>query len=118
MTETFTDYRADDLPDVVVAYLDARDAQQHAAEAAAFAPDATVIDDGHTYEGIDAITAWIEGAASEFTYTSTRLGQHVVDPDHVDVVIRIDGNFPGGTATLRQRFEVADGRITRLEIGV
>ena len=32
--------------------------------------------------------------------------------------IRLDGNFPGGTVTLRYQFELEEDQITRLEIEV
>lgn len=118
MNDTFAPYDATSLPAVVLAYLDAHDEGRHADVRATFTPDATVVDDGRTYDGIDQIGAWIERAASEYTYTSTRIGQAVEDADNVVVQIRLDGNFPGGTATLRYRFRLASDRITHLVIEV
>lgn len=118
MTDTFTDYARAALPAPVLAYLDAHDENRHADAAAVFAPDATVLDDGNTYEGIDAISAWIETSATEYTYTSTRIGQRVGDENQVVVQIRLDGNFPGGTVTLRYQFELHAGLIKRLAIEV
>jgi cell division FtsZ-interacting protein ZapD len=118
MTENFTDYRADQLPKVVLAYLDASDEHRRADAASYFATDATVLDDGKTYEGIEAIRAWLLDASSEYIYTSTRIGQQVTDEAHSTVKIRLDGNFPGGTVILRFQFEIADGSIRRLAIEV
>ncbi|MGW5159348.1 nuclear transport factor 2 family protein [Nonomuraea wenchangensis] len=114
--DAFVPYSASALPDVVVAYLDAHDDKRHADASATFAPDATVLDDGKTYEGIDAIRAWIQRSSHEYTYTSTRLGQHLPDDAHAIVLVRLDGNFPGGTVTLRYRFEHDGTLITRLTI--
>lgn len=115
MTGTFTDYDARALPAAVVAYLDARDANRHADAAALFASDATVTDDGTTFDGLAAITAWIENSSTEFDYTTTRLG-YTTDGASTTVLTRIDGNFPGGTVHLLHRFETDGGTIRRLLI--
>lgn len=117
MPETFTEYDASTLPEVVLTYLDARDVSRHADAAAAFASEATVVDDGNTYQGIDAISAWTQRSSTEYSYTSTRIGQQI-DDAHAVVLIRLDGDFPGGTATLRHRFEHEAGLIHRLVIEV
>jgi len=118
MTEAFTGYEPTALPAPVVAYLDAHDERRHADTAATFAADATVLDDGNTYEGIDAIAAWIARSSSEYSYTSTRIGQQVAGDDRAVVQIRLDGDFPGGTVTLRYQFELQDELIRRLAIEV
>ncbi|MDX5574471.1 MULTISPECIES: nuclear transport factor 2 family protein [Streptomyces] len=118
MNDTFTAYDPATLPTPVLAYLDAHDESRYADVAAVFAPDATVLDDGKTYEGIEEIRAWAEKSATEFTYTSTRIGQRIADDRHVVVRVRLDGNFPGGTVTLRYRFLLDAGRIGNLAIEV
>ncbi|QAY73660.1 nuclear transport factor 2 family protein [Agromyces protaetiae] len=118
MTDTFTEYAPGMLPAPVLAYLDARDASRYSDATALFAADAVVFDDGKTYEGGDAIDAWIRESSTEYTYTSTRIGQELVDDDHAVVLVRLDGDFPGGTVTLRYGFELRDGRIDRLAITV
>lgn len=121
MTDAFTPFTAYDpaaLPAPVTAYLDAHDESRFADAADVFAPEATVLDDGVIYEGIEAITAWIERASSEYAYTSTRIGQHVDGEAHAVVQVRLDGNFPGGTVILRYQFELHGGLINRLAIEV
>ncbi|NEB36617.1 nuclear transport factor 2 family protein [Streptomyces sp. SID14515] len=118
MNDSFTAYDPATLPAPVVAYLDARDENRYADVAAVFAADATVLDDGKTYEGIEEIRAWIEKSSTEFTYTSTRIGQRIADDGHVVVRVRLDGNFPGGTVTLRYRFALDAGLIDDLAIEV
>ncbi|MFL1999517.1 MULTISPECIES: nuclear transport factor 2 family protein [unclassified Microbacterium] len=118
MTDIFTAYDPETVPSPAVAYLDARDENRHADAAAMFAPDATVIDDGKTYEGIDAITTWIERSSTEYAYTSTRIGQQIADETHPVVRVRLDGNFPGGTVTLRYEFDLRGESISRLVIDV
>ena len=104
------------LPGLLRSYLAARHAGRYADAAALFAPDAVVVDDGGTHVGIDAITAWVVESATAVEHTTTVLGHTVVDATTVDVLVRIDGAFPGGTATLRQRFTTDYGVIRRLTI--
>ncbi|GAA1511407.1 nuclear transport factor 2 family protein [Nocardioides humi] len=117
-TDDYADYDPSALPAPVPAYLDAHDENRHADAVAAFAPGATVLDDGTTYDGIDAISAWVRRSATEYEYTSTRIGQRIVDGAHVVVRVRLDGSFPGGTVTLRYQFAHHAGLITRLAIEV
>lgn len=118
MTDTLTGYDPTNLPPPVVAYLDAHDEKRYADAMAVLTSDATVLDDGSTYEGIDAISVWIERSSTEYSYTSTRVGQRVADDAHAIVQVRLDGNFPGGTVTLRYQFELRAGLISRLAIEV
>lgn len=116
MTTEITAYEPTQLPAPVLNYLEARDENRHADARVLFAPDATVFDDGHAYQGIDEIGAWIERSSSEYEYTVARTGQRIDDKGRVVVQIRLDGNFPGGTVTLRYQFELEKDRITRLVI--
>lgn len=116
MSEKFDAYNGGLLAKVVVTYLDAHDEHRAADAAVLFTPDATVLDDGNTYEGIAAITAWLRNSSTEWSYTATRIGQRSTDSRHPTVLIRLDGNFPGGTATVHHRFELDGDRIRRLAI--
>lgn len=118
MTDDFAPYDPTTLHAPVLAYLDARDDRRYADATATFAPNAVVIDDGTTYRGIDAISAWIGTSSTEFTYTSSRLDQQIVDGRRVVVRVRLDGNFPGGTVVLHHRFELAGSLIEHLVIEV
>lgn len=118
MNDTFTAYDPATLPAPVVAYLDAHDEKRYVDVAALFAPGATVLDDGKTYKGIEAIRAWSERSSAEYTYTSTRIGQRTADGGQMVVRVRLDGNFPGGTVVLRYRFTLHAGLIADLAIEV
>ncbi|MCG2797667.1 MAG: nuclear transport factor 2 family protein [Cellulomonas sp.] len=81
-----------------------------------FSTDATVIDDGHTYRGHDAILGWLSGPASEFTTTSTRLSAEQTGTRAL-VVVRLEGDFPGGRVDLSYTFDHdPDGLIDSLTI--
>lgn len=106
-----------DLPEVVSRYLRAHDLRDIPTAETALAPEATVTDDGHTYEGQAAIRRWLEREGSQYTYTTTPLGAERHGPDEYTVVQRLEGDFPGGKVDLRFRFVLdTDGRISRLVI--
>ncbi|MBP8532570.1 nuclear transport factor 2 family protein [Streptomyces sp. MK37H] len=116
MTDRTTPLDATDLPDAVKRYLKAHNEHDVSAASTALAPDATVVDDGNTYEGIPAIERWLDRATSEFTYTTTFLGAEHEGPDHCTVTQRLEGDFPGGTVDLRYRFTLHQGLISHLTI--
>lgn len=82
----------------------------------AFAPDATVLDDGKTYRGHDEIRAWREGAASEYTYTAELTHAEKLDDTHYVLTHHLEGDFPGGQVDLIYRFTLTNNLITTLEI--
>ncbi len=103
------------LPAPLQAYFDADGRTDSDALAAAFTTDATVLDDGHSYAGPDAIVAWWREAKSKFSY--------VVEPFDIDrqgddtlVRARATGSFPGSPLTFTYRFRVTGGRVSFLEI--
>ncbi|MCD9588421.1 MULTISPECIES: nuclear transport factor 2 family protein [Streptomyces] len=116
MTDNTTPFAATDLPDVVKRYLTAHNEHDVKAASAALTPDATVVDDGRTYEGIPAIERWLGRAVSEYTYTTTFLGAEQDGPDRCTVTQRLEGNFPGGIVDLRYRFTLDQGLISHLII--
>lgn len=118
MTNDFAPYDPALLPAPALGYLDAHDEGRHRDARTFFASDATVVDDGNTYRGIEEIAAWIEQSSSEYEYTSSRIGQRQEDDTRVTVQIRLDGDFPGGTVTLRYQFELDSDGISRLAIEV
>ncbi|MFG2624806.1 nuclear transport factor 2 family protein [Streptomyces sp. NPDC048473] len=116
MTDTTTPIDATDLPDAIKQYLKAHDERDAPAASAALTSDATVVDDGHTYEGIPAIEQWLNHAASEYTYTTTLIGAAHDGPDRYTVTQHLEGNFPGGTVDLHYRFTLNEGLISHLTI--
>ena len=57
---------------VIRQYQDAHDRHDTSRALAAFAADATVIDEDHEHRGTAAIRQWLDTAAREFTYTRHR----------------------------------------------
>jgi hypothetical protein len=81
-----------------------------------FTADARVVDERTEYRGTDAIAGWCRTAGSEYTYTTTYLGQGSAAPEQWTVATRLEGNFPGGVADLEYRFRLDGDRIAELVI--
>ena len=104
------------LPDVISRYYTCAAAGDVDALLSCFTADARVRDEGRDYHGLDAIRGWRESVATRFTYTTEITGVEQMG-DHTYVVhTHLEGDFPGGTVDLAQRFAVADALITELVI--
>lgn len=103
-------------PAAITTYHAAHDRRDVETALAQFAPDAVVVDDGHTYRGLDEIETFIRSAASEYTYTRTVRDADEVAPGEWLVTCHLAGNFPGGTVDLGYRFHLDSDRITHLTI--
>ncbi len=106
----------DTLPTLITDYLVAHQARDLDAAVAAYAEDAAVVDEGHTYRGPAEIRDWLANAASEYTYTIELTGTEKIDDTHFVAIHHLEGNFPGGVVDLRLRFTLRDGRIAELTI--
>ncbi len=106
----------DQLPTTIRAYLSAHAAGDVDAALRAFAPDAVVTDEGHTYRGTAEVLRFLRKAGSEFTYTTELIGAERADDRHWVAIQRLEGDFPGGVVDLRFRFVMADGSISELVI--
>lgn len=104
------------LPETITNYLKAHQAGDLDAAISSYTPDATVADEGRTYQGPDEIRAWLTRSSNEYTYTIEMIGASEIDEDHYEVTHRLEGNFPGGQVDLRFRFSLLDGAINRLVI--
>ncbi|MFF2513454.1 nuclear transport factor 2 family protein [Streptomyces sp. NPDC058086] len=106
----------DTLPEVITRYLTAHRAHDTAVAIATFIQDATVIDDGNTYQGTAAIERWLNRSATEFTYTIDLTGAERTDARHYTATHHLEGDFPGGTVDLRYRFTLRGDLVERLVI--
>lgn len=106
------------LPLAVTDYFTRMDAADTVGIIDLFTPDAVVTDDGRSHHGHHEITRWLDTAASEYTFTSTRLSSHTRG-DTVTVTTRLEGDFPGGVVDLRNIFTLTTGgQISNLLITV
>ena len=105
---------------IVSEYLAAADRRDIDAIVACFANDATVLDEDQEWHGHAGIRTWRTAVATAYEYTveilrTVALGE-IDGVERHDVYTHLEGNFPGGTVDLTNRFWLRDKRITRLEI--
>jgi ketosteroid isomerase-like protein len=105
-----------DLPKAIARYLRAHRDHDTSTAVAAFTGDATVTDDGKTYQGATAIEQWLDRSATEFTYTIELVDAQQIDPAHYVATHHLEGNFPGGSVDLRYQFSLCGDLIERLVI--
>jgi len=102
-------------PDPIERYVQIANSGTAEAASECFAPDATVYDEGRTYEGVAAIKNWMAATKKKYSHTITPLelaergGQSILKA-------RLAGNFPGSPITVNFTFVLADGKIHSLEI--
>jgi SnoaL-like domain len=103
------------LPDPIDRYVQIVNSGLAEAARECFAPDATVYDEGQTYEGAAAIKKWMVATKKKYSHTITPLelaergGQSILKA-------RLTGNFPGSPITVNFTFVLADRKIRSLEI--
>jgi uncharacterized protein (TIGR02246 family) len=105
-----------DGANVITRYFEADARRDVTAMVGLFADDAVVVDEGASHEGAGAIRAWREGTASKYEYTTEVVDIDRTGDDSYLVTGRLEGNFPGGTATLKWRFLLDGDRIRSLQI--
>ena len=103
------------LPTPVGLYVEIENSGDIEALSECFAYNATVRDEGHTYEGLAAIKEWKADTKKKYNHTVAPLA--VAHRDGKTVLkAKLTGNFPGSPLTLEFSFVLKDGRIVSLEI--
>ena len=80
-----------------------------------FACNATVRDEGRTYEGLAAIREWKADTKKKYSHTIAPLEVAYRDAKTV-LKAKVTGKFPGSPVTLEFSFVLEDGKIVFLEI--
>lgn len=106
------------VPNAIRLYQTAHDSHDVAVALAQFTLDASVVDDGKVYDGIDGVETFLRKAGSEYTYTRTLITAEEVSSDCWRVTNRLEGNFPGGQVDLSYEFHLENGLISRLVIAL
>ena len=103
------------LPPPIALYVQLENAGDPETLSACFAPNATVRDEGRTYEGLAAIKAWKAETKRKYHHTVTPLE---VASQHEKTVLKaqLTGTFPGSPVTLHFDFVLEAGTILSLEI--
>ena len=104
-----------DLPNVIDAYFKADKKGNAEAISECFTLHATVVDEGNTYIGRDAIRQWMANASTKYTYTVEPFSL-AEEGGRTVVTSHLVGDFPGSPVDLRYFFVLKDGMIAELEI--
>ena len=103
------------LPPLVDLYVKIENSGDVEALSECFASNATVRDEGHTYEGLAAIKEWKADTKKKYNHIVVPL--EVAHRDGKTVLkAKLTGSFPGSPVTLEFSFVLADGKIASLEI--
>ncbi len=103
------------LPSPIDLYVKAENAGDVEGMSECFAPNATVRDEGHTYQGLAAIKQWKAETKKKYNHTIAPLA--IADRNGKTILsAKLSGNFPGSPVTLEFGFVLEDGKITSLEI--
>jgi ketosteroid isomerase-like protein len=103
-------------PDIITRYFAAASRRDTDGVVALFADDAVVKDEDQTWRGASGVRAWWDGPATAYQYTTEVLSVESAGGAAYVAGVRLEGNFPGGTANLRYRFSIDGQQIRRLEI--
>ncbi|MDQ1430489.1 MAG: hypothetical protein QOF40_1091 [Actinomycetota bacterium] len=108
------------LPTIISEYLAASDRNDVDTVVECFTNDATVHDEDKDWHGHAGIRQWRMTVANAYEYTvelrrTATLGE-VDGIERHEAYTHLEGNFPGGTVDLTNRFGLRDGRIASLEI--
>lgn len=106
------------LPTTIRDYLAAHTARDTDTALRAFAPDALVVDDGHSFRGTEEIRGFLSEAGTQFDFTTELVGAERVDDTHWVAVQRLEGDFPGGVVELRYRFVLVGDLVAELVIAL
>jgi hypothetical protein len=103
------------LPRPIDLYIKAENSGDVEALSECFAPDATVRDEGRTYEGLAAIKEWKAETKKKYNHSVAPLE---VAQRGARTILKgkLGGNFPGSPVILEFSFVLEDGKIASLEI--
>ena len=102
------------LPAPIAAYF-AADRHDADAVAACFSATATVLDEGKTHTGREAIRQWKAEASTRFSYSVEPFAA-IEDGGRFIVTGHVAGDFPGSPVDLRYAFALEGDLIAGLEI--
>jgi hypothetical protein len=96
-------------------YLDADASMNMAQFSSCFTRDAKVRDEGKTFQGVEAITAWKKASREKYTYQVQPLSTSQ-DGNTVELNVLVTGDFKGSPVELTYHFVLSGDRIAELAI--
>jgi ketosteroid isomerase-like protein len=105
------------LPEPIETYLLSSESGDLEKAAAAFAPDATVVDEGEDAKAVgrEAIYHWMADYTSKYK-TTLEVTEMVEKEGEVVLTALVSGNFDGSPAEFVYRFVLRDGLIGRMVV--
>lgn len=104
------------LPEAVEAFYSASNSGDTSRLPACFAADALVHDEHEEHRGLEAIAAWLQATRTRYGFHAQPLSAARTG-SMVEVVARVEGDFPGSPARLTYAFVLEGDRIATLKIG-
>jgi hypothetical protein len=108
------------VPTIIADYMAASAVGSVDAIVKCFTDDAVVVDEDQEWRGLPRIREWRERVATAYEYTVEVRGAvargQVDGLERHDVYTHLEGNFPGGTVDLTNRFGLRNGSIAHLAI--
>jgi hypothetical protein len=103
------------FPTAIAAYLEADRSVDSGAFDQVFLPDAVVIDEDRTIEGLDAIKTWKAESREKYRYTVEPL-ELTQEGDKATLSATVSGDFPGSPVVLTYAFVLDGDKVKSLEI--
>jgi len=103
------------LPAPIAAYVLAENENDPNGLGQSFAIDATVHDEGQTFQGLTAIQHWMALTKEKYQHTVQPLA-YVPTPNGGVVTMRLTGNFPGSPIEVKFTFVLEGDKIASLDI--
>ena len=104
------------LPEIIDAFVKAKNDRDTNAVVACFADNAVVHDEGKKMTGLPAITKWSDEGFQKYQYTIDPTGVAKGDEETI-LTAKLTGNFPGSPVLLDFRFTIKNNKIGALTIG-
>jgi hypothetical protein len=103
------------LPKPIETYISSENAHDTETLATCFAADATVLDEGRSFEGLTAIKEWNAETKKKYDHTVEPIDA-VEQGGKTVVTSKVSGNFPGSPVNLKFIFRLQGDKIASLEI--
>ncbi|PIP95181.1 MAG: polyketide cyclase [Bdellovibrio sp. CG12_big_fil_rev_8_21_14_0_65_39_13] len=103
------------LPKIIETYVEASNASDLESTLSCFSPKATVLDEGETLSGHDAISTWFRKTRAKYQFKAKPIA---FEDKGEEVILKaqVSGNFPGSPVNLDYKFKIKSGLIEDLRI--
>lgn len=103
------------IPKIIEAYIKASNNSDIEAFISCFSNTATVLDEGETLSGHEAIKKWFAKTRSKYQFKAEPIEIEEKE-QNISLACNVYGNFPGSPLILNYHFKVSSGLIQSLSI--